>query len=82
MWDVPTQSTDTHVQHMHVMRVCVCVRACIEKNRFDILGVLPIQCKGMVELDMGIGHRVECRKLLQGLHQLHYGFIILRYIQA
>lgn len=42
-----------------------------------MLLILPIQCKGVVELHMWVCHGVKGRKLLQSLHQLHDGLIIL-----
>lgn len=41
------------------------------------VAVLPIQCKGIVELHMRMSHRVKGRKFLQSLHQLDDGLIIL-----
>lgn len=41
------------------------------------VAILPIQCKGVVKLHMGMSHWVESRELLQSLHQLHNGLIIL-----
>lgn len=38
---------------------------------------LPVQCKGVVELNVGVHHGVEGRELLQSLHQLHNGLVIL-----
>lgn len=38
---------------------------------------LPVQCKGVVELNVGVGHGVKGRELLQSLHQLHNGLVIL-----
>lgn len=39
--------------------------------------VLPVQCKGVVELHMRMSHGVKGWELLQSLHQLHDGLIIL-----
>lgn len=38
---------------------------------------LPVQCKCVVELYMGVRHGVKGRELLQSLHQLHDGLVIL-----
>lgn len=43
----------------------------------DKFAILPIQCKGVMELHMWMGHGVKGRKLLQRLHQLHDSLIIL-----
>lgn len=42
-----------------------------------MLNILPIQRKGVVELHMWMSNGVEGRQLLQSLHQLHNGLIIL-----
>lgn len=42
-----------------------------------MLLILPVQCKGVMELHMWVCHGVKGRKLLQSLHQLHDGLIIL-----
>lgn len=39
--------------------------------------VLPVQCEGVVELDVWVSHGVEGGELLQRLHQLHDGLVIL-----
>lgn len=49
-----------------------CIITCIVN-----VAVLPIQCKGVVELHVRMCHGVEGRKLLQSLHQLHDGLVIL-----
>lgn len=38
---------------------------------------LPVQSKGVVELYVGVSHGVKGRELLQSLHQLHDGLVIL-----
>lgn len=40
--------------------------------------ILPIQCKGVVESDVWVSHGVKGGKLLQRLHQLHNGLVILK----
>lgn len=37
----------------------------------------PIQCKGVVELYMWVSYQVKGRELLQRLHQLHDGLVVL-----
>lgn len=39
--------------------------------------ILPVQSKGVVELDVRVRHGLEGGKLLQRLHQLHDGLVIL-----
>lgn len=40
--------------------------------------ILPIQCKGVVEPDVWVSHGVKGGQLLQRLHQLHNGLVILK----
>lgn len=43
----------------------------------NIFALLPIQCKGIVELHVRMSHGVEGWEFLQSLHQLHDGVVIL-----
>lgn len=42
------------------------------------VAILPIQCKGVVEPDVWVSHGVKGGELLQRLHQLHNGLVILK----
>lgn len=56
-----------------VFVLCLCEKFCVKL----MLAHSPIQCKGVVELYMWVSYQVKGRELLQRLHQLHDGLVVL-----
>lgn len=52
------------------------VGMCVAVSR--VRSISPVQCKGVVELDMRVSHGVKGRELLQSLNQLHDGLVVLK----
>lgn len=53
-------------------------RNCVCHSVLYAMVLLPIQCKGVVKLHVRMSHGVKGRQLLQSLHQLYDGLIVLR----